>query len=504
MKYLVSFLLALSCGVVHAAPQEALDIALADAETLGRDGYYTRYLDGTHLTPDEWKMYERVAGRLHINTLSRSPRLYAPRVIGRMIAVDFRYLENDKDGYNRFHTVWERFAVREPYYHQKDLVEEVTQVTTDAYGRQVPGVAKKTKKVVFAAHLSPTKYAKLRTLTNSHTPIVTIDWFFAMTCVEVDRGSDKDNKFVGGGFGYYDFIGVASRDDFFKLAGVDLKGFRSQKSELLAVVTKIHSGVAQNDRMIVRRGSEDGFIWFTLDFFNNNLDDQSPLKILDRRKGLKHQAERHFATLPNGLAVVLACNAEGLLQVYAPAEVGPDHSAKGNDARIHPTKSCFSCHNNGFLKDINDEVRATYSYEPKEGYNLLTAVEKEDEQYLHAAYLRDFRAKMEADRKAYEQAVRECAYGDIPKVESAVKVASDEYREAYQQYVLEPMTLERVAAGLGVTPEVFKEKLKAYRKNDQLSSHILNPLSKGRNVTRDHYEELYPLLQQMTRGVLLP
>jgi hypothetical protein len=82
-----------------------------------------------------------------------------------------------------------------------------------------------------------------------------------------------------------------------------------------------------------------------------------------------------------------------------------------------------------------------------------------------------------------------------------IPLMSAEYRDCYQWYVIDPLDARQVAIGLGVTEEVFQKSLKQYRKNDQLTSHILAPLSIGRPVTRTNYELLYPLLQAMTRGI---
>lgn len=504
MKHVAALLLFASTA--SAAPQEALALALADARAIGDHdtAVYTRYLDGTHLPPERLAAYQRMACRLQPNLLSNAPRKYVPRFFadGTMVAIDLRYIARNKADYARVHTTWEKFLSREPYYHQRKVIYE--QTPPDAYGRANP--PKQILKTFYAEFLPGSQYEELRKTVNSYTPIVTMDWFFAMTCIEADRGGNEGAKFVGGGFGYYDFLGIKNRDDYFKLAGVNLDSGRSKQSELLAVVLGHNSGVATNDRMIVRRAAEDGFLWYTLDFFDNNLDERNPLAILDPTKGLKHQAERHFATLPNGLPVVIACTDKGELQTYAPGEIGGDTSARGKDLRIHSAKSCLSCHGNGFLKDINDEVKAIYKFEPNKGYNLLSAPEKEEELKLHDAYLRDFRAKLEFDRVAYETAVREIV-GYPPENGQPVKMVtplvSAEYRECYQWYASDPVTMEQVCQGLGVTVEDFKAKLKAYRKNDQLSSHILAPLSLDppRPVTRNNYELLYPLLQAMTRGI---
>jgi hypothetical protein len=82
-----------------------------------------------------------------------------------------------------------------------------------------------------------------------------------------------------------------------------------------------------------------------------------------------------------------------------------------------------------------------------------------------------------------------------------VKDASADYRDAYERYVLRPLNADQIAAGLGVTRQVFEVKMAQYRAADKLTTHVLAPLSVGRPVTRQNYETFYPLLQQVTRGV---
>lgn len=501
MKYLYSLIAWFTAAYAIAGPQEGLALAVADARTLSRDdAYATRYLDLTHFSdPKDVEFWTR-ALNLHVNMMSRNAKLYSLRPLatdgavalfpvrkigeaGQVLAIDMRYYGMDIK-------VWERLIAREPYYHQQKEVTEYTNTpATDQYGRPTQNKGeKRVRRNDTADHLSKTAINELYTLTLSRVPIVTGDWFFAQTSIQADRGG------IGTGFGYYDFLGIKTRADYFKIIGLDLEDTRSIKSELLAVVLAHNSGVAQNDRMIVRRGAVDGFGWFTLDFFDNNLDEHNPLAFLDPKKGLKHQAERHFGRLPNGLPIVIACDDKGVLQETAPDKIGPDHTAKGNDARIHPAKSCISCHSTGFLKEINDEVRAIYTFDPKRGYNLLSSPVKDEELRLHSAYLRDFNRLLENDRRDYAFAVKEC---NGQKIEDA----SADYREAYQQYTLTPVTADIAAAGIGVDRKTFDAKLRAYRSGDPLTTHTLAGLSIGRPLTRQGYEQVYALLQQITRGV---
>lgn len=490
MRRTLALVLVLSAaGPACAVPQEALVLCVADARTLDKDtAYATRYLDISHMGDKDRAFYTRVL-QFHINLLSREASLVPLRGLegGGVLALDLRDYALDA-------RVWERLAAREPFYHETyeaaGLQEPI--YATDSYGQRRQTGTKagaSVRKVRPARHLIPAVVDELYRLTQSQVPVVFGDWFFVQTCVEADRGG------IGKGFGYYDFLGLKNRADYFKLIGFDEKDWRSTISEIAAIVLGHNSGVAQNDRVVVRRGAVDGWAWFTLDFFDSNRDDHNPLAFLDRDKGLKHQAERHFGRLPNGLPVVIACDDKGVLQETAPDKIGPDSSANGNDKRIHSNKSCLSCHSNGFLKDVSDEVRLIYQVNREKGYNLLTSPIKEEQIKLQRIYLRDLVYHIENDRREYARAVKECNGQEV-------KDASNDYRDAYERYVLRPVSTEAVAAGLGLPEFVFKARLAQYRAADQLTTHILAPLSVGRPITRTNYESLYPLLQQITRGVV--
>lgn len=488
MKRLQTLLLMFMVGApAWAAPQEALALCCADARTLDKDtAYSTRYLDLSHFEQKEREFYGRVL-QFHVNLLSREASLVAPRSLagGAVLAIDLRDYGIDAK-------VWERLIAREPYYHEIiESVESQPQYATNNYGQQVANGTKQTKvkRSHPARHLPPAQVAELYRLTQSSVPVVLGDWFFVQTSVEADRGG------IGKGFGYYDFLGLKNRADYFKLIGFDEKDWRGTISEIAAIVLGHNSGVAQNDRVVVRRGAVDGWAWFTLDFFDSNRDERNPLAFLDRDKGLKHQAERHFGRLPNGLPVVIACDDKGVLQETAPDKIGPDTSANGNDRRIHSSKSCLSCHSNGFLRDVNDEVRQIYKVDREKGFNLLTSPVKEEQLKLQRIYLRDLDHFIANDRAEYARAVRECNGQEV-------KDASADYRDAYERYVLKPVDTNMVAAGLGIPRATFDARLAAYRSADQLTTHILAPLSVGRPVTRTNYESIYPLLQQITRGVV--
>jgi hypothetical protein len=511
-----------------AAPQEGLALAWEDAKKLDKaTAYYTRYLDLTHAEamygPGGYASYAKDDTVL-LNYLSTSPNLYTPRTltvkgkdaqgkevdVPQMLAVDLRRLcsYKDKDRPLYLYKLWERLVDREFFYHQFDGYQDVEDWDVDQFGRRVPTQARgrrNVRKMRPADHLNKAQLAELYAATASQVPVVCGDWFFWLASVSADRGNEKDGKFVGGGYGYYDFLGLKNRADYFRVIGFDPNNLKSEESLLLAVVDKTDGGVAQNHRMIAREDAVGRPAWRTLDFLDNNLGNRNPLKILNPYRGLDHQAEEHFGTLSNGLAVTIACDAKGNLQTTAPDKIGPDKSARwdGNkDYRIHTTRSCFSCHSNGFLQDIPDKVRATYRFDPKGGYNALASADEYEREFLQAAYLRDLNVKVRRDREEYELALAPL----LPPLKdkpSSTQVA-EVFNEGYFRYELARMSPAMVAAGLGVTPEVFAERFRAYRLNDKLSSHPINVLSTGGAMARVDYEEHYALLMQITRGVSVP
>jgi hypothetical protein len=338
----------------------------------------------------------------------------------------------------------------------------------------------------------------LKYFTHSEVPILRGDWFFAQTCLSADRGDFKNRK----GFGYYDFNGIANRDDFFRLVGLDERRAKDRQNEFAAVILGRSSGVAQNDRVAIRLGADDGGAYGTLDFFDSNRDIKNPLRIIDRDKGLKHDAEEWFGFGPNFLWKVIACTDKGELQESAPDKIGPDKTAKGNDRRIHVSKSCFSCHTDGGLQDLGeDEVRATFTKDGKGGYFELGSVDFGEALKLKRILLRDLRPSIAKDRETYRVALAEATR--LPEIEGdkgwTPAEAAAAIRDGYELYWVQPVTVAMVANELGCTPDDLTRKLVAFRSRETNYDPSLAPLLKGRSITRNNMEELYPTLQKIMR-----
>jgi hypothetical protein len=416
-----------------------------------------------------------------------------PRVVplpgpaGAVRLVEPGLLAIDLRDYGIDPAVWERLTEREPFFHAPTYSVVTDPGGTDQYGRPTAGRQRTVRKVGPGGWLDPAAVRDLYALTRSSCPVVLADWWFAQTSIEADRGG------IGTGFGYYDFLGLKTRADYFKLIGFAESDPRSVVSEVGAVVLGVNSGVAQNNRMAVRRAAVDGFAWFTLDALDSNRDERDPLTFLDRQKGLVHDAERHFGRLPNGLPVVIACNAKGELQESAPDRIGPDKTAGGNDQRIHAAKSCFSCHSNGGLKDLPDEVRAIFQADRQRGQYLLNSPLKDEQLKLARIYLRDIQQKIDDDRRDYERAVKEACGLTFREFGGA-------YREQYERYVLGSVGPDEAARYVGCTPAEFSQRVGAYRTADRLLAVPLASLAKGRQIPRTNFELIYPVLSEVVRG----
>jgi hypothetical protein len=478
-RAVVALTVALTAGPLFADPGSALAFAVEDACELARTEagrerlHYVRYLDLSSHEPGDKPGQRGWWARLltmQLNALSREAHLTPPRVVagGNLLAFDLRDYRIDKFVYGRLNGL----TAGEPYFH--------VVVRIDEHGRSV-------KKSDYAPWMNPVGMKLLIELTGSSVPILRGDWFFGQTCIQAGRGKAGSED----GHGYYDFLGVKNRDDYFRLVGVDVKRARERQSELSAVVIGTRSGVAQNTRQVVRLGADDGGAWFTLDVFDADQDVRNGLRLLDRDKGYKHDAEEHFGRLPNGLWAVIACDDRGNLQDSAPDKIGSDKTARGNDRRIHSAKSCFSCHVNGGLQDLEDEVRATFT-PGKGGTAELGSVEYYEALKLRRLFLRDLAPFLAKDRLAYTLALKECCGMTPPELAAA-------YREGYELYYLAPVTLELAANELGCTPADLTRKIVAFRKTETNFDPSLAPLVVGRPLSRTNFEELYPTLQKIMR-----
>jgi len=494
------------------SPAEAVVLAAADAtrtpnvKTLGY-----RYLWLGGIPEPRRKDFLKVLA-FHVNSLSREAYIANPSLVAPDL-VRISLLDYEMDG-----KVWEKFKDVDPYFHaliQEDKVEVVTEVVEvdvpygywklNTSGEIVTDEAwikanktkvfwettktvkeKKTVKrekkvprtfVSAAPWLPPKEMAALVEACATEVPILRADWFVYWTAIQKGRQ----------GVGYYDMLGLKKREDAEKLAALDVAAAKRVRKEIAALVAE--SGVAINNRQIVRYQSLTGGYWFTLDA-NESTGKSTALSLLDG--DFKHDAEEIYAVLPNSLFFLVASNANGELQETVPDSIAFDHASTSNDRRIHPGLSCVRCHSEG-LRAIDDWARETFQGPENPGSPVkLSSIDPRKLKRLQQLYLTPLKRQLEKDREVYAEALL-AVNGLTPAENSRL------YAQAWRDYAELSLTLADAARELCTTRLRLEAALKGYGAVERSgpADPVVLSLLVGRRVRREHFDERHALFQQI-------
>ncbi len=481
MKILGAVLMLLLTALPAAAlsPSRAVLLALADADQqAAEDQPFYRYL--YHPGTDDEILAFLPALRFHVNFLSRESSLaYPVRVATGLYRVDLR-------SYQWSAQTFDKLADIDPYFHRKNVVEvdvvveveieveveiqveievEIDQEygNYDQYGKwktteiRKEKVKKKVPRKVIQKQIKKEKrkekkvrnllyvpqgagqLASLALLLQSQAPVVRADWFLVQSARQLSL-NNKDN-----GVGYYDFLGFKSRDDVFKLIGLDPKV--AARTEIRAVVNR--SGVATHNRQIVQDGATTGPHWFTLE-----VDDQSGrgIAINNLRRGeFLHKAEEHYFHLPNGMPGVLACTDQGVLQAVVPPQIAGDRSQNNvsNDLQVHVGINCIRCHRGAVLMPFEDDVRKLYT-----GRLSTLSLSRDIQLELDRNYGTNILKVLNRDTGDYQDVFQQVSGGLKPTQ------AADAYSNAFNRYAYEDVTLDQAGKELGVSGLALRKALK--------------------------------------------
>lgn len=458
--------LALSTSPARAASTAARDLQGRPAA----DRKHQRYLSAYHIESKEQQLAWGKALAFWCNSLSKEAELVAPALVAPGLwRVDLR-------DYGMKASVWDR--LEDPYFtatvKTKKWVREWHPAGTlngVSYQAGYYSTHKTVTQRALAPWLGPRDAVYLAEKTRSVAAIVRADWFLVQTAQQADRN----------GTGYYDFLGARDRRQFQALVGLDQKLSEKLQKETRAVVSK--SGVALHNRQVVRYATVAGAYWTTLDV-NNQTGKRNALKNLDG--DYQHDAEEIIAALPNGLHAFFLSNAAGVRQDSAPDNIASDHTAPGNDRRVHPGHSCIRCHSSGFQK-IDCWARRVYK-----GPVALASPDYEKAKRLRRLYLSDLDGLIRKDNAAYAEAVWKVS-GLKPELMARA------YSRLHAAYAEADVTLDDAAREAGVKRGELLASLKA-------NAAALDPALAGllalpaEPIVREHWEESFPLLMGYIRG----
>src|SRR5574341_230855 len=211
---------------VAGSPSISLQAAVADARKLPSDQRQrTRYLTLYHLPERDHAEAAKVI-TFWCNSLSREADLTAP------VNVQAGLLRVDLADYGWNAKVWDRLGEADPYFHAQVDVETFViekkwfDAGTEAGKPFAAGfyevkVRAKVRRAAVAPWLDNSTAKELTELTGSGAPILRADWFLVQTAAQVNRVA-----------GYYDFLGIKTREDYFKLIGLDAEAARRLGKEM--------------------------------------------------------------------------------------------------------------------------------------------------------------------------------------------------------------------------------------------------------------------------------
>jgi hypothetical protein len=486
MRSALTLLAALACSTALAGPNEALAAAVKEARTLPAEAApYARYLTTYALRDRDKAEFLRVL-TFHVNCLSREAE------VGRLAAVapDVYRLDIRDFAWNA--KVYERLADVDPWFHVRlTQAGEVEVDVEQEYGipdgkggytnrytkTEKRRITRPTAITAAAPWLDAAAIAELVNRTQSQAPLLRADWFFFQTAIS--EGHDP---------GYLDFLGIKDRKDFEKLVGLDAELAKRLQREIRAILAR--SGVALNNRQLVRFQTITGGYWVSLDS-EKNVDRNNAVRLLDA--DYQHDAEEIYGVLPNGLFAVGAFAAAGAVQKTVPDKIASDGSATGNDRRIHTAKSCFVCHVEG-IRPIDDYARKLYRDPVR-----LQAVDYDQLRRLQRLYLSDLATQVRKDQADYAEAllrVNGLTPGDNARA----------YLRAWDAYAERDLAVEDIARDLGVTKEALLGGLKQYARSVGQLDPVLAGLVQDPSLTlrREHVDEAVPLFHLALKGYVSP
>lgn len=496
---LTSLALLLSAALALAGPPEAVAAAYEDARHLPRhDTVYQRYLWDPTTAVDN-----RLVQKFHWNLLSLEGYPgEVRRVSPELLAIDLRDFALDQ----RAH-VWEVFAHHDFVFHSRVKLlkdRDILSYWPGGYDRREGDSFKRGSYTthhkagdvidVAAPWIDGDVIDPLRALTYSEAPIVFAPWALVQSARQLSLRNVEE------GDGYYDFLGIKSRQDFFDLVGLDEKKAYKLMQTWRELVQR--SGVSQQSRQVVVYGAITGPVFGTLDTFNQAGAGQPKRNL--RGGEFLHDAEEWYGFNPQGLPITPATDAGGVLQASVPDKIGGNNAPLnvGNDLRIHPNLGCLQCHawkeKHGWLKPVDGWARrhfregGPFKLQDPDRYTFLE---------LRREYLGEFDQVLADGRIRFARAVtRLTTCTDHPRGLSVYEI-SQLYGKAWNDYVEEPVTLTQAALELGVTKKVLLDKLVLWNKVKGGSDLVLSEFLDGGTLTRLEWEDSYAYAQALVRGL---
>jgi serine/threonine-protein kinase len=226
---------------------------------------------------------------------------------------------------------------------------------------------------------------------------------------------------------YHDFLGLPTTlSDLERLLDVDSAADVRDGQAVRGGMAS--SGVSLNNRVVERHTGKFGGYWKSFDFRTS----QGPENIFQDPVDLHPSGGEMIFALPNGLHGYFICNAKGERIDSAPTAIVVDSYAA--DRAVRTGLACMRCHERG-VKTFTDAVRPTLlKVSGQSGFDRAAALRLYPGQQAIDKLLR-------ADEDAFLAALRSL-HGRAP--------AGEPLRPVSRRYLDEPLSLDTVAAELGL------------------------------------------------------
>lgn len=450
--------------------------------------------------------------KLHLNLLSRYSEMVGFVEIQPWLwRVDVRDPQWDAN-------VWENAAKSDPFFHVRVKLKEDT-----VFRRYKPGPsrfrsrasflqrAKAGEQVTLSGPLLPVEAVNaLRKATSSESPVLMAEWLFVQSATQRNLRNEDDS-----GIGYFDWLQVKDRADYFRLISFRIKESQLFGREFQAALE--FSRISPQNRQIVRYLSIGGGVWATLDT-DKQVNRGVALRNLKRKgKGaFKHNTEEWYGPLSNGLPATFLSDDKGNRQNVAPGDTHGLHDTspanESNNKALQNNLGCMNCHAGQVLQPFRDDIRQQFAAvtDPKTGkkvpgYLLSGAINKKDEVEFRKLYLSDIYFWLAEDRRHYHRAFAAATILDLSDPLDkglTAAAAAKAYSRAYYRYAIDPVTLSSSARELGVTRELWLSALRRYAKPLDLPTLADIPLSRflaeePLTISRLTWEDSFPLAQEI-------
>ena len=209
-----------------------------------------------------------------------------------------------------------------------------------------------------------------------------------------------------------------------------------------------NSGVSQNNRLIERHTSRQGYFWTSYDFAGN----QGFQSLFDfplgpsGKNGFQHDGGESVYSLPNGFTAYSLTDTSGDPLDKGPTEIVRDPVRR--DQAVTNGISCMSCHDQGIRKAV-DDIRKHVLVDNKRGFS------KKIRDFVELIYppVDEMNKILEDDQKKFQSAMR------LAGLDSNANLNGVEMINALSVRFEQVLGLQEAAAEFGLTSEQFSEAL---------------------------------------------